>query len=724
MNELLNKLITTLVGLGLLWGSWAVLLMTGIANNTFSLKDWSWKRTLEDVMKTGLMSLAIVAWVVLFEGLDWFAKALGADISPLLDGASTAGLIGGIIGGIIYHLMKAYKNILSFVNTAHVIVTLNDPNYQQIADDTKEFIETITNKTSKEQLKEDGVEVEDGEEVEAGKGNGNTYPEPYRSAPKDTLVDPSTCYNREAQPKGTMVTMADGTYKAIEKLKVGEEIFNHDLTETVIVQSIWELRKPVYRITTTGGELRFTGEHPLFGVKHIDHNADPEFIKTKDIREGDWIFEPRLEGKKLDLNEEELKALGEYLFDKIEAGFVPGSNSIDLLRVKLVDLERIREILNMSPKLTEVLTSVDKGTFVPHLEKSQAKIIADSFLDHYYAYAGGVYMGLGSKRLDMLMLHKIMFSAGYEQRWSTDDNGFSFIIRKEHLRLTNREGLEYSQVMNILVEEEQDVFNIEVSGSHTYIADNHAVHNCVSYTAWKICETVGKWQPRTGNMNARDWLYRLPSWGYKQVSRPVNGGKYVGVLPQGTYGHVVWFEFYVNNDTVQITEYNYGNLGNFGVRNIPVNSYTWFEVKAPTGVPTVTEPETKHDFKVGDWVTLTKWVDYNGTPLLKTANEYKISEINGNRAVLMSGNSVYAGVNTDNLKHASAPVTTPTSKPVETPIKVGDIVKPTRLVSYDGVPLLQYDDTYTVTSLTGDRAVLSARGQVWSAMNTKDLTKA
>lgn len=25
----------------------------------------------------------------------------------------------------------------------------------------------------------------------------NTYPEPYRSAPKDSLIDPSTCYNRE-----------------------------------------------------------------------------------------------------------------------------------------------------------------------------------------------------------------------------------------------------------------------------------------------------------------------------------------------------------------------------------------------------------------------------------------------------------------------------------------------------------------------------------------------
>ena len=77
---------------------------------------------------------------------------------------------------------------------------------------------------------------------------------------------------------------------------------------------------------------------------------------------------------------------------------------------------------------------------------------------------------------------------------------------------------------------------------------------------------------------------------------------------------------------------------------------------------------------------------------------------------------------------APAPAPEPTPEPVDEGFKVGDIVVPTRLVDYDGTPLVQYDDTYTITQINGDRAVLSAprNGQmvVWAAMNTKDIRKA
>lgn len=71
-------------------------------------------------------------------------------------------------------------------------------------------------------------------------------------------------------------------------------------------------------------------------------------------------------------------------------------------------------------------------------------------------------------------------------------------------------------------------------------------------------------------------------------------------------------------------------------------------------------------------------------------------------------------------------------KPEPTPVpepefKVGNKVVPTRLVDYNGTPLVQYDPYYTITQISGDRAVLSApRGDqmvVWAAMNTKDIKK-
>lgn len=133
-------------------------------------------------------------------------------------------------------------------------------------------------------------------------------------------------------------------------------------------------------------------------------------------------------------------------------------------------------------------------------------------------------------------------------------------------------------------------------------------------------------------------------------------------------------------------------------------------------------PTPSGDFKVGDKVLPINYVDYNGTPLKKTRDYYTISEINGDRAVLVSDGVVYAAVNTNNLKKVDAPAPAPAPQPAG--FKVGDVVVPTRLVDYNGTPLVQYDDTYTISELNGDRAVLTARGAVWAAMNTKDIRKA
>ena len=132
---------------------------------------------------------------------------------------------------------------------------------------------------------------------------------------------------------------------------------------------------------------------------------------------------------------------------------------------------------------------------------------------------------------------------------------------------------------------------------------------------------------------------------------------------------------------------------------------------APTPTPTPTG-----DFKVGDNVLPITYVDYNGTPLYKTRDYYTISQLNGDRAVLTSGGVVYAAVNTNNLKKVDAPA--------PAGFKVGDVVVPTRLVDYNGTPLVQYDPAYTISEINGDRAVLTARGAVWAAMNTKDIRKA
>ena len=102
---------------------------------------------------------------------------------------------------------------------------------------------------------------------------------------------------------------------------------------------------------------------------------------------------------------------------------------------------------------------------------------------------------------------------------------------------------------------------------------------CTSYCAWKIKEATGKWPKRTGDMNARNWVYRLPENGYgTRISAP-NGNKCVGVRTSGKYGHVVW-----SDGSLHISEYNWDSRGNYSERNVHAGDYRWYIIKsAPSG---------------------------------------------------------------------------------------------------------------------------------------------
>ena len=63
-------------------------------------------------------------------------------------------------------------------------------------------------------------------------------------------------------------------------------------------------------------------------------------------------------------------------------------------------------------------------------------------------------------------------------------------------------------------------------------------------------------------------------------------------------------------------------------------------------------------------------------------------------------------------------------EPKKEEFKVGDKVKPIKLVDYYGTHLVQYDEYYTISEIKGDRAVLVARGQIWAAMNTNNIKRA
>lgn len=704
MQDLLNQLITTGTGLSLLAGGYLIWLLTGVANNLFNDKKWSWKRMLEDIAKALLWGVAIEAWVALCFGLNWFAGKCGCDIEALMDGASTAGVIGGIIGGTIFYAVKAYKNIINFVNASHVEAVATDINYAEIAEKVKDGIETLLGKSVKEQLEEEGIDTTeiDGEIIEPGKGGiVNTYPEPYRSAAQDTILDPSTCWNREAQPAGTLITMADGSYKEVENLKVGDLLWNHDGTGFVEVKSIWQDEKAVYDISTGLGQIRFTGEHPLYSRQNKwkmlprgDKKAYGKagFVKTKDLKVGDKVFVPELEGEKLDLSPNELRWLGFYLGDGTKG---QKSDKCPVYRLCVAD-GRKREFVDSlgvdgsyskhsssdkanfftlskksSPKLRLVLDKTQGKSFGLLVVPEQARYIIEGFLEaDGCKVKGDVYSASSTDKKLLLAIQRMVLSIGgtmsIHKRYDAQElekfgtRVYAKTLWDANINLNPRKKMvhefddgKYATITRISRGDElEKVYNIEVSGSHTYIADNHGVHNCVSYTAWKIAELKGSWMSRTGSMNAKEWVYRLPEHGYKEVAAPRNGGFYIGVSQLGTYGHVVKWE---GGNT--ISEYNYATRGGFSVRNINLATMRWFEIEAPESPKPTPAPEpSKVSFKVGDIVKPTKLVDYNGTKLKQYDETYVIMQLVGNRAVLgaIRGQKqvVWAAMNTANIELA------------------------------------------------------------------------
>lgn len=143
MEPILDQIITVGAGLGILAGAWFIWLVSGVANNLFSPVKWSWKRMLEDILKTLAMGIGILSWVVLMNVLDWYTTKLGMGVSSILDGATIVGLLAVIIGGSANYAMKAYRNFVKFIGTDHVAEVIGEQDYAGISTDVKEAVSAL-----------------------------------------------------------------------------------------------------------------------------------------------------------------------------------------------------------------------------------------------------------------------------------------------------------------------------------------------------------------------------------------------------------------------------------------------------------------------------------------------------------------------------------------------------------------------------------------------------
>ncbi len=151
MEEIFNQLITVGAGLGILAGAWFIWLVSGVANNFFSPKKWSWKRMFEDMAKTLIMGIGILSWVVMLNVIDWYTKSLGMDVSAVLDGATVVGLLAVIVGGSANYAAKAYRNFIEFIGTNHVAEVVGEQDYAGIAKDVKDAVSALYSSINSQQ---------------------------------------------------------------------------------------------------------------------------------------------------------------------------------------------------------------------------------------------------------------------------------------------------------------------------------------------------------------------------------------------------------------------------------------------------------------------------------------------------------------------------------------------------------------------------------------------
>lgn len=184
----------------------------------------------------------------------------------------------------------------------------------------------------------------------------------------------------------------------------------------------------------------------------------------------------------------------------------------------------------------------------------------------------------------------------------------------------------------------------------------------------------------------------------------------VVVFQGGQYGHIGFAdENYLGGTYIKLLGQNQGAAnGNFNVINMSMAGFLGaFRFKGWVVSPTNPQPQPttpqKSNEVIADEVIAGKWGnDPERSKRLKAA-----------------------GYNRDAIQAIVDAKLQPAKKPAPAPkkcdIAVGSQVVPTRLVDYNGTPVRQYDPSYTVIQLTGNRAVLSARGAVWAAMRTQDL---
>lgn len=230
----------------------------------------------------------------------------------------------------------------------------------------------------------------------------------------------------------------------------------------------------------------------------------------------------------------------------------------------------------------------------------------------------------------------------------------------------------------------------------------------------KYSEWSKKWLDRVYDKTGVKPLFYSPGYGFISFKNIINAGNYgVWAASDGN-----WYD----GTTIVIKQSVYDGLDHdvfYG------DATAWHKYANPSGDYKPTQPSTpaqpvqpvSNEISVGDTVRPNSLKDYNGNSLTSYHDTYTVSELKGDRAVLTANGQVWSAMNVNNLSKVGE-----TSAPSSS-INVGDRVRVTNAVTYDGQSFKTWFDTYTVMELKGDRAVIGVNGTVTAAINVNNIAK-
>lgn len=230
----------------------------------------------------------------------------------------------------------------------------------------------------------------------------------------------------------------------------------------------------------------------------------------------------------------------------------------------------------------------------------------------------------------------------------------------------------------------------------------------------KYSEWSKKWLDRVYEKTGIRPLFYSSGDGFANFKGMINAGNYgVWAASDGN-----WYD----GTTIVIKQSVYDDLdhdvfyGDATAWHKYANSSGDYKATQPS-VPVQSAQSVSNGINVGDTVRPYVLKDYNGNSLASYHDAYTVSELKGDRAVLTINGQVWAAMNVNNLTKVSGTSGSNLS------INVGDRVRVTNAVTYDGQSFKTWYDTYTVMELKGDRAVIGVNGTVTAAINVSNIAK-